>query len=351
MQDYSTLFINYLTPAIWRFYYAWYTAMVCCVRVNSETSEYFDVSRGTRQGSCVSPTFFTIFISDLLVQLKNSESGIRFGDCLINNVTYADDINLMSCTVPDLQSLLDTAQEYSRAWRFDFNPAKYHCLVMKHNKLSREPNFRLGTMPLTNSPSVEVLGFVLSNDGKTSLHFNKRMRNCRATYSSLIADGLCFPGLPPSANSYIWTSKCQALLKYGLGSLHCSETQLSQLNTCQGNLVKRFMGLPTRCHTTPLLTALGVHTLSTVAVNATLSLWFRTFSQNTVLRQLCMFELTEFFNGHIYEGSILSRVCNSGFNPVSAIFKCLPLHTNFNGLHDSVSYICNLNITLNITLI
>ena len=48
-----------------------YTSVSSCVRVNNLTTDWFDVSGGLRQGCCLSPLLFNLFINDLALRLKH----------------------------------------------------------------------------------------------------------------------------------------------------------------------------------------------------------------------------------------------------------------------------------------
>ena len=47
------------------------------VRWNNEYSHHFSITRGTKQGSVLSPTLFNIFINGLLIKLDNISQGAR----------------------------------------------------------------------------------------------------------------------------------------------------------------------------------------------------------------------------------------------------------------------------------
>ena len=77
----------------WLFLHRWYSCINATVRVGSDYSQVFPISRGTRQGSVVSPTLFNVFIDDLLQKL--------------HKIAYADDVTLISAPVPGLQRMID----------------------------------------------------------------------------------------------------------------------------------------------------------------------------------------------------------------------------------------------------
>ena len=64
----------------WLIIYRWYKALKAVVRCNGQFSEPFAVTKGTRQGSILSPHLFSIFINKLLEELKKLNSGLCIGD-------------------------------------------------------------------------------------------------------------------------------------------------------------------------------------------------------------------------------------------------------------------------------
>ena len=64
------------------------------VKWNGKYSKLFYVTRGTRQGSVLSPYLFNVFINQLLVTLQNVDTGIVIGDSIYNSFAYADDVIL-----------------------------------------------------------------------------------------------------------------------------------------------------------------------------------------------------------------------------------------------------------------
>ena len=79
-----------------------YRGLKASVRWNGSQSSFFTGTRGMSQGSLLSWHLFNIFADDLLQHLALSEYGICIGYSKVSAFAYADDIYLMSTSVPGL---------------------------------------------------------------------------------------------------------------------------------------------------------------------------------------------------------------------------------------------------------
>ncbi|CAL4141887.1 unnamed protein product, partial [Meganyctiphanes norvegica] len=102
------------TPDLhWIFLYKWYRSSKAQARWTGELSSQFNISKGMRQGSILSPRLFSVFINDLLLSLKSKDYGVRVHNFKLNLIAYADDINLFSTTTTGLQKLINTCESYA----------------------------------------------------------------------------------------------------------------------------------------------------------------------------------------------------------------------------------------------
>ena len=120
--------IDVLPDHHWSTLHFWYSNLKSLVRWNNVYSKTFCVTRGTRQGSILSPALFNVFINDLLVLLENCTDGVRIGHLLFNSFAYADDVTVFAATVPGLQRLIDMCVLYASRWKFNFGFAKTQCI-------------------------------------------------------------------------------------------------------------------------------------------------------------------------------------------------------------------------------
>ena len=93
-------------------------------------SAQFSVGSGVRQGSCLSPAIFNVFMNVFVVQLKLLNIGYHVTSLFIGCMLYADDIILISPSVDRLQQMLDKCSELASYLSLSFNVNKSHCIAV-----------------------------------------------------------------------------------------------------------------------------------------------------------------------------------------------------------------------------
>ena len=65
------------------------------IRWNS-VSDYFTISNGVKQGGVLSPVLFSIYLDQLIAQLRHLGMGCYMNDSFTGVFIYADDITLLA---------------------------------------------------------------------------------------------------------------------------------------------------------------------------------------------------------------------------------------------------------------
>ena len=78
-----------------------------------ETTDWFQIGKGVRQGCILSPCLFNLYAEYILrnAGLEEAQAGIKTAGRNINNLRYADDTTLMAESEEDLKSLLMKVEE------------------------------------------------------------------------------------------------------------------------------------------------------------------------------------------------------------------------------------------------
>ena len=77
-----------------------------CVCVNGMKTRPFGVSVGLRQDCVISPHLLIIYV-DKIDEHSFSSSGVKFEECNVRRLLFADDLALLSSNKSDLQYALD----------------------------------------------------------------------------------------------------------------------------------------------------------------------------------------------------------------------------------------------------
>ena len=118
------------------------------VVLNYHETEYFECPIGVKQGDCLSPTLFAIFINDLASEIKNSNIGININidieggpniEYISNILLYADDIVCLAESESNLQDILLIIENWCKKWRLEINLTKTNIL---HIRNKRKPQSR-----------------------------------------------------------------------------------------------------------------------------------------------------------------------------------------------------------------
>merc|ERR1711994_1087705 len=95
----------------WRVIKYFYRKTCLKIRINGKFSEEFQSEKGVKQGGVLSPILFSLFINELIMEIKKAEMGIKLKDTLIAILLYADDIVLIAKKKQELQELLNIVSD------------------------------------------------------------------------------------------------------------------------------------------------------------------------------------------------------------------------------------------------
>ena len=106
---------------------------------NGIRSSSFKITNGTRQGSVLSPTLFSVYLDDLLGELRVLGLGCHMGGAWVGAAGYADDLILLAPSRTAMQRMLRVCELYADEHNLQFSTdpepskSKTKCLYMCGN--------------------------------------------------------------------------------------------------------------------------------------------------------------------------------------------------------------------------
>jgi len=166
-----------------------YDRVLSCVRVNEQYSEWFEVGVGLRQGCVLSPLLFLIFINDLIAELKEKKVGVQVCGVFLNGLFFADDIALMAESPEHLQSLLDTAVEFSKRWKLAFNIQKCKIVIFNRRDDTKLCNWTMDGAKVEVVAQYKYLGVLFHESCNWSAHKDWVLKKVKKKISMVIGFG------------------------------------------------------------------------------------------------------------------------------------------------------------------
>ena len=140
------------------------------VKINNRLSESFSCMTGVRQGECLSPFLFAIYLNDIEQEfITKGADGVDTGFLKLFLLLYADDIVIFSETADGLQNRLNILYDYCQRWRLTVNPNKSKILIFrKGGRLPQNLQFYYGDTVLEITNKYTYLGIVFTTGGSFS---------------------------------------------------------------------------------------------------------------------------------------------------------------------------------------
>ena len=205
-----------------------YRNQQCDVKWNSSYSHRFPVRNGVRQGAVSSPILFSVYINDLIVQLREAGLGCHLGGLFVGCLGYADDLLLLSGSRSGLQSMVNMCDRFTKMKNLKFSTnvdpskSKTKCIVF-----SKKRKEQLGVAPvmLNGDPlpwvrQVKHLGNVLQCDNSMKIDCTLKRGKFIGKMNSLLQE---FNYVDPSVKIKIFNIFATSFYGSGLWDLYSNE--------------------------------------------------------------------------------------------------------------------------------
>src|SRR6218665_3676354 len=161
-----------------------YSKSMSAARVDGKLTEWFRVTVGVRQGCGLSSYLFNLILEAMMsFALKSAEAGVRVGGQTVNNLRFADDIDLVGGDDGQLQELTDEVHSSSQKFGLKINVEKTKTMTI--GKQRKTVEIKIEGETLEQVTEFIYLGGVITEDGRCTKDIKRRIGLASAMFGTI----------------------------------------------------------------------------------------------------------------------------------------------------------------------
>lgn len=206
------------------------------VKIKNTFSEPFRVTKGLKQGCCLSPTLFKIYIQEALQKWRRkcTDMGIKIGNNYLSTLFFADDQILIANCEEDVDYMLRKLKdEYEQVgMRMNLTKTEY----LRIGKEDEDPELQL--RQIRKCEEYKYLGSILSNKGSSERDIRYRVQ--QGQKSVRVLNSLLWSNrLSLNTKMTIYRSIVEPILTYGSESWQMTEVTKKKVDAVEMDFLRR----------------------------------------------------------------------------------------------------------------
>ena len=153
------------------------------VRIGKENGEWFRTDVGMRQGDPMSPLLFIAYLDRVMDQVRQNTCGINIGALTINNLRFADDIDLLDEDISSLRRQIEQTKDAAEQAGLFLNTDKTKIMIFGERNL--DDTIQVVGKTIENVERFEYLGSLLTWDKNCSEETKRRIGKATGALASL----------------------------------------------------------------------------------------------------------------------------------------------------------------------
>ena len=159
--------------------------------------------------------------------------------------------------------------------------------------------------------------------GTSEIHVDERITVCRRTTFGLQGRGMSYPGLGSDVKAHLWKTTCSPALTYGMDCVQVSNKSMHKMESLQGTLMKRCLGVPKYNHHSTILQALDIVPITKAIEDKTITLFQRLLRVESQTKDVCMTLMARYIlNKQLYDETLVERLVRMGISPIETAYSC-----------------------------
>jgi hypothetical protein len=307
--------IGKIDPFLIRALMVYYGNSLAYVVNEEDISNIFKTTIGVKQGGCLSPRLFTIYIEDVIKEIENLKCGIEIGTIMLDILLYADDILLITDEKNKLKKMLNVLTKFGEQNEIKFNGSKttlmtYNKTMGANDKLTKLKEsliiLKLAGEVITESNSMKYLGCYYSDNYSLNKQMSVKESNIAGKIAQLEKIGINRQGLLPKNKAFLFNCYIRPIIQYGVDTFSLTSNDVRRVKEMEGNALKDSLGLFRRIYSSKLFKALDLETTVNIIKRNKISLFLRLL--NNKYTETVIAELINESKSQLIENSLLNDI-------------------------------------------
>jgi ribosomal protein L37E len=175
-----------ITDTLWTCVKSTYRTPHNRITIGEHSSPYYEQTGGLRQGSCLSPILFIIYMEQLISRLQDTGDGIQYkGKIHVACIMFVDDLQLFAENIANLNKLIRVMLEVTMEMDIILNMEKLFLLTTEKTDVTQRL-CKKTLLPFEAKDSHVYLGAVLCHYKKTNYgHIKQQIKKGHSTLTYL----------------------------------------------------------------------------------------------------------------------------------------------------------------------
>ena len=250
--DFEKAFDSIHHPSLWKILQAYgfpqkvinilkdmYADNQCCVRHDSQHSEWFHVKTGVRQGCVISSVLFLV-VNDWVMRTATADRprGLIWGlTARLEDCDFADDIALLSHTQKDIQEKTNRVDQIARSVGLKIHPNKTKIMKLKNRSATKTS---IQGADLEEVQNFKYLGSYISADSDIEREISTRIGLAAAAFNKL-RNIWKSSLLQTKTKLKIYRSNVRSVLLYAAETWRTNKKLESRLRGFEGRCLRRIL--------------------------------------------------------------------------------------------------------------
>jgi Reverse transcriptase (RNA-dependent DNA polymerase) len=206
------------------------------IKIGKNISEPFEITKGLKQGCCLSPTLFKIYIQKALYNWmrKCKNMGIEIGNDCLYTLIFADDQVIIATDEDDVQYMYRKLEEELIKWGLKINIDKTEYLNVGGEK--RDLPVTQGT--IKGCYKYKYLGNIISEKGNTDKDIQNRLTQGRRSIQ-MLNPLLWSPKITLKTKTRIYQTIVEPIMTYGSECWQMNNKDRTKLQAVEMDYLRR----------------------------------------------------------------------------------------------------------------